>query len=142
MHAVKCPKCHSSKAIGSNRGNAALASILRPIITCIRCRRCGHKYYRLTVLVRDLPQSAALEYTGQNCLIDCGPQPVAAKKRGLTNSQDGLDLPPCLLRELLSHLRKQTAQQRADLLQVLAMVPTLDESRARSSACNTQALPA
>jgi hypothetical protein len=135
---VKCPKCHSNKAIKSKRGNVALMRILRPLITSVRCGKCGHRYYRLTGLDRDLTPPTVFRCPGYNGPINHRPRPATAERRDLTDSQDPLDLSPSLQQELLSRLLRQTAQQRQDLLNVFAMVPTSDEGLAGTSLCRTR----
>ena len=131
---MKCPKCHSNKAIKSKRGNVALMRILRPFITSVRCGKCGHRYYRLTGLDRDLTPPTVFRCPGHNGPINYGsPRPATAEKLDSTDSQDRLDLSPSLQPELLSRLLRQTAQQRQDLLHALAMVPTSDEGLAGTS---------
>jgi predicted nucleic-acid-binding Zn-ribbon protein len=52
---MKCPQCGSIQLRRTTDSDNRITMIVRPFIVAVQCYRCGHEFYRPSVMTEDLP---------------------------------------------------------------------------------------
>jgi hypothetical protein len=55
---MKCPRCSSLQLRKTNGGENRITLFVRSLVAAVQCYRCGHVFYRPSVLTEDLPPTA------------------------------------------------------------------------------------
>ena len=55
---MECPYCFSREVYKSHSGNAAIFSVARLFIVCVRCSTCARRFFHPTMLIggEEVPQ--------------------------------------------------------------------------------------